>query len=133
MAIQLSDDMRNAMLEAMEATIGTTPKVRLYTGAPPANCAAGPSGTLLAEFTLGSDWAANAGSGSKSFNSVSPTTGLATGDVGHMRICDSAGNAKEQCTVSQAGGGGDAIIDNKHINIGAAVNIPSFVWNMPGG
>jgi hypothetical protein len=133
MAIQLSDDVRNAMLEAIETTIGPSPRVRLYTGPPPANCAASATGTLLADFVLASDWAANAGSGSKTFNTVSSATGLATGDVGHMRICNSAGVAKEQCTVSEAGGGGDAIIDNKHIVIGAAVDIPSFVWNMPGG
>jgi hypothetical protein len=79
MAIQLSTLVRNAMLDAMETQIGTSAKIEIYTGAPPANCAASATGTKLAEFALASDWAANAASGSKAFNSISPTTGLLQG------------------------------------------------------
>jgi hypothetical protein len=65
MAIQLSTAVRNAMLDAYETTVGTSPKMRILTGAAPANCAAAQTGTLLAELTLPSDWAANAASGAK--------------------------------------------------------------------
>ena len=56
MAIQLSTTVRDARLAAYEATIGTAPLLRMYSGAAPANCAAAATGTLLVEITLPSDW-----------------------------------------------------------------------------
>jgi hypothetical protein len=65
MAIQLSTAVRNAMLDAIETTVGTAAKIRILTGTQPATCATAESGTLLVQFTLASDWATNAASGSK--------------------------------------------------------------------
>ena len=56
MALQYSTAVRNAQLDAVESAIGTAPKLQLRTGAPPANCAAADSGTLLCEMILPSDW-----------------------------------------------------------------------------
>jgi hypothetical protein len=57
MAIQLSTAVRNAMLDAIETTVGTAAKIRILTGSQPATCATAESGTLLVQFTLASDWA----------------------------------------------------------------------------
>ena len=43
----------------------------------------------LADFALASDWAANASAGSKAFNTISSTTGLAAGSAGYYRLVDS--------------------------------------------
>ncbi|HKY51710.1 MAG TPA: hypothetical protein VJP45_10680, partial [Candidatus Limnocylindria bacterium] len=63
--MQLSVAVRNARLDAIETAIGTSPILRIRTGAPPAACATADSGTVLAEMTLPSDWMAAAASGAK--------------------------------------------------------------------
>lgn len=63
MSIQLSVGARNARLDAIETAIGTSAKLQIYTGSMPTTCATAASGTKLAEFSLASDWAANATSG----------------------------------------------------------------------
>lgn len=52
MTIQLSTDVRNARLDVIESTIGASPTLEIRDGAPPANCAAADSGTVLATLTL---------------------------------------------------------------------------------
>ena len=65
MALQLSAAVRNAMLDAIETTIGTSAVLKIRTGAAPASVATADSGTVLATLTLPSDWMAAASSGSK--------------------------------------------------------------------
>lgn len=60
MAVQLSTSVRNAMLDAIESTVGTAPILKIRSGAQPANCAAADSGTVGATMTLPSDWLAAA-------------------------------------------------------------------------
>jgi hypothetical protein len=47
MAIQLSVAARNGRLDAIETELGSTPVLKIFTGAQPANCAAANSGTEL--------------------------------------------------------------------------------------
>ena len=65
MALQQSVAVRNAGLDAKETAIGTSPVLKIRTGAAPANCAAADSGTVLASCTLPSDWMAAASNGTK--------------------------------------------------------------------
>jgi|ERR1043166_125203 hypothetical protein len=134
MTVQYGTTMRNALLDQWETTIGTGAKVYIRTGSPPANCAAADTGTLLVEFDLGSDWAANAGSGAKTLNSLPVSaTAVAGGTAGHYRIKDSAGTTcHEQGTVTATGGGGDATIDNTSITSGQSVQITGWTKTAPG-
>lgn len=134
MTVQRSTAVRNARLDAIETTIGTSAKLRIYSGAQPANCAAARTGTLLVEYSLASDWAAAAASGSKAFNST-PISGTAsgTGTAGHYAIMDSAGTTcHEQGSVTATGGGGDVTIDNTSIVSGQAVNVSGWTVTEPG-
>lgn len=134
MAIQMSTGLRNALLDQIETTIGTSAKVEIRTGAQPANCAAADSGTLLATFNLASDWAGAASSGSKSFSStpVSATAG-ATGTAAHYRIKDSGATTTHmQGSITSTGGGGDAEITNTSITNGQTVQITSWTWTAAG-
>ncbi len=135
MTIQFSVSLRNAMLDSMEVTIGTSAKLQIRTGTQPANCATASSGTLLVEYSLGSDWAANASSGSKAFNAT-PVTGTAvgTGTALHYRILDSSGTTcHEQGTVSAVPDTtGDIVIDNASIATGQTVVVTSFAKTAPG-
>lgn len=130
MAIQLSTAVRNGMLDAIETAIGTGAVVKIKTGAQPANCAAADSGTVLVSYTLGSDWAAAASSGSKSLSSTPISgTAAATGTAAHYRVYASNGTT---CHMqgSVATSGGDMTIDNTSITSGQSVNITS--WSITG-
>jgi hypothetical protein len=134
MAIQMSVALRNARLDAIETTLGTAARVRIYSGAVPANCAAANSGTLLAEWTLASDWSAAASGGTKSLSGTPlATTGLAAGTAGHYRLTDNAGSTTHmQGTVTATAGGGDMTVDNTSIAASQAVNITGWTFTEPG-
>ena len=92
MAIQLSVAVRNARLDAVESTIGTTAVLKIRTGAAPASCATADSGTVLATATLPSDWLAAASSGSKAKSGTwEDTSADASGTAAHYRIYASDG------------------------------------------
>jgi hypothetical protein len=134
MAIQFSVAVRNARLDGIESAIGPAAKLRLYSGAPPVNCAAAASGTLLAEWTLTSDWSVAASGGTKTITLPGAAAlGLAAGTVGHYRLTNNAGTAcGEQGTVTVTGGAGDATMDNLVVAVGQPVNLTSWTWTEPG-
>lgn len=114
MTLQLSTTVRNAELDAIETAIGTAPVLRIRTGAPPANCAAARSGTILASPTLPSDWLAAASAGSKAKSGTwEDTAADNAGTAGHFEIMDSSlTTCHAQGTVTATGGGGDMTVDN---------------------
>ncbi len=65
MTIQYGTTCRNAKLDAINTHGTTTAKMRIYSGAQPANCAAARSGTVLSTTTLPSDWMNAASGGTK--------------------------------------------------------------------
>lgn len=103
MTIQLSAAVRDAMSDAIETVMGASPKLQLRTGAPPANCAAADTGTLLVEITLPSDWAAASSGGVKTYNTPFGSTAVATGTIGHYRVKNNAGSVcHEQGTAAMS-------------------------------
>ena len=134
MAIQLGTTLRNNILDQIESTAGTSAKIEIRTGAPPANCAAADSGTLLVTYSLASDWAAAASGGTKVLNSL-PISGTAsnTGTAGHYRLKDSTQTTTHmQGTITATGGGGDMTVDNTSIVSGQSVNITAGTFTAPG-
>lgn len=126
MAVQFSVAVRNARLDAIEATIGTSPKLRILTGSKPANCAAAETGTLLAEITCPSDWLAAPSNGQKALSGTWTVAASAAGTAGYYRIVDSAGTTcHEQGTITATGGGGDMTVDNTSIASGQTVTVTS--------
>lgn len=136
MAMQLSVAVRNALLDSIETTIGASPKLRIYSGSMPANCAAAATGTMLVDMTLPSDFMAAASSGSKALSgtwSASGDAGAGAGtNAGYYRILDAAGTTcHEQGTVTATGGGGDLTLNNISIASGQAVSITSKTLTAP--
>jgi hypothetical protein len=126
-AVQHSVAVRNARLDAIETTIGTSPKLQIRTGAQPANCAAADSGTLLCELTLPADWMGNASDGVKALAGSWTGTAVAAGTAAHYRIKDSAvTTCHEQGSITATGGGGDLTLDNTSVTSGQTVTITSF-------
>lgn len=128
MSLQLSTSIRNAILDAIESTIGTDAVLKIRTGAPPTNVSDADSGTVLASLTLPTDWMAAASSGSKAMSGTwEDASADATGDAGHFRIYESDGTTQHiQGTVTSTGGGGDLTLDNASITIGQTVSITTF-------
>ena len=125
MAIQLAVSTRNARLDAIETDLGTSPILEIRTGAAPADCAAGDSGTVVATLTLPSDWAAAASSGSKAkAGTWQDTSADASGTAAHFRLKTSGGVCKLQGTVGQ--GSGDLSLDNTAVVAGQTVTITAF-------
>lgn len=132
MALQYLEALRNAQLNAIEATIGTTPKLRIYSGSVPANCAAsiGASACLLEE-DLPSDWLAAASSASVAKAGTWSAAGTAAASTGtaatYYRIWDAAGTTCYiQGTVTVTGGGGDMTMDNVSIAENQVVTVNTF-------
>src|SRR5215475_10013571 len=128
MTFQLSTTVRNAELDVIETTIGTSAILKIRTGSPPANCGTADSGTVLATLNLPSDWMANASGGSKAKSGTwEDTSADNTGTAGHFRVYDSGGTTCHiQGTVTATGGGGDLTLDNTSIASGQDIVITAF-------
>jgi hypothetical protein len=126
MSVQLATTTRNSRLDAIETEIGTSPILKLRTGAPPANCGAADSGTVLCSMTLPSDWMAAAASGAKAKSGVwSGTASGGGGTIAHFRIYDSGGSTCHiQGTVGL--GSGDLSLDNNVVADGQTITISTF-------
>lgn len=130
--MQLSVRARNNLLDSIETTMGASPKLRFYSGAAPANCAAAASGTMLAELPLPADFMAAASNGTKALSGTWQAAAAAAGTVGHYRIYDNAGtNCDEQGTVTATGGGGDITLDNLVVAVGQTITITSKTLTAP--
>jgi len=127
-ALQYSTAVRNARLDVVESTIGTSAVLKIRTGSVPATCATADSGTVLATCTLPSDWMAAASGGTKSLSGTwQDTSADATGTAAHFRIYDSTGTTCGiQGTVTATGGGGDLQVDNVSFAAGQAFTVTTF-------
>lgn len=126
--MQYSTAVRNAKLDAVEATIGASAVMKIWSGSKPANCAAADTGTLLAEVALPADWMAAAVDGVKAM-SGSWTVGAAldTGVAGHFRVYNSGGVVCGiQGTVGVPPGGFDMLVDSTSFNAGQPFTVTGF-------
>jgi hypothetical protein len=127
-AVQLSAAVRNARLDAIETTIGTSAVLKIRTGAQPANVAAADSGTVLATLNLPSDWLGAAAAGAKAkAGTWEDLSADNAGTAAHFRIYASDGTtAHLQGSVTATGGGGDMTLDNVVLAAGQAFTITAF-------
>lgn len=134
MAMQLSTAVRNALLDVIETTVGATAILRMFSGSPPANCAAASTGTQLAQMTLPADWAAAASGGTKAKSGTwQDASADATGTLGYWRLFDSAGTTcHAQGTITATGGGGDMTVDNTSAASGQPITVNTFTLTAPG-
>lgn len=126
--MQYSVSVRNAKLDAVETTIGTSAILKIRTGSAPATCATADSGTVLATVTLPSDWMAAASSGTKAKSGTwEDTSADSAGTAAHFRIYDSGGTTCHmQGTVTATGGGGDMTVDNAVFAAGQDFTVTAF-------
>jgi hypothetical protein len=128
MAIQLSTTARDNRLDSIETTVGTSAVLRIFTGSPPANCAAADSGTVLATVNCPSDWMAAASGGSKAKSGTwEDLSADNSGTAGHFRIYNSGvSTCHIQGTVTASGGGGDMIVNSTSFTAGQSFAVNTF-------
>lgn len=133
MALQFSETVQNAMLDALETAVGTTAILKVFTGAAPATCATANSGTVLVTATLPSDWMANASGGTKAkagtWEDLSADAGTAS-TPGHFRIYANDGTTCHWQGTAGVGSGDMSF--NGTITAGQAVTVTSFTLTAPG-
>lgn len=132
MAIQLNVATRNARLDTIETTNGTSCSLEIRTGSQPANCAAASTGTILATVNLPSDWLAAASSGSKAINGLwQDLSADNTGTAAHFRLYNSQATKDGttcflQGTVTGTGGGGDMEVSSTSFTAGQSFTVNTF-------
>ena len=133
MTLQLSVAARNALLDAIETTIGASAILKIRSGAVPASCATADAGTVLATLNLPADWMAAASAGSKGKSGTwQDLTADAAGTAAHFRVYASDGTTCHmQGTITATGGGGDMTIDNTSIASGQQIDVTGFTLTAP--
>lgn len=128
MGIQFSIDVRNARLDAFEATVGTDAVMKIFDGTKPVNCAASDDGTVLATLTLPTDWMAAATGGAKAMAGTwQDASADNTGTASYFRIYASDGTTcHQQGSVTITGGGGDMTVDNPSFGAGQKFSVTAY-------
>lgn len=119
MANGLSTTLRNTRLDAITTAVGNAGKLQIYDGTRPAT--GGTATNKLAEFTLGSPFAAAASAGSLSPTLPSNVTALLTGTATWYRITSSGGTFVLDGSVGTSGA--DLNLNSVAISSGATVSI----------
>lgn len=131
MTLQFAASIRTAQSQAIETDIGTSPILRIRTGAQPANVAASSSGTVLATVNMPSDWATHSNGVLTKSGTWEDTSADASGTAGHFEIVASDGTTrKAQGSVTATGGGGDMTVDNVVFAASQQFTITSFTITM---
>jgi len=119
MAAGYATTLRNAQLDAITAAIGSAGKLALYDGTRPAT--GGAATTKLAEFTLGTPFAAAAASATLSPTLPPDTTGIAAGTATWGRITTSGGTF-----LIDLGVGAEITLNTPVVSIGSTCSVTSF-------
>ena len=133
MAVNMAVALRNAILNTIETTIGTSPVLEFRTGGKPTNIGDSNTGTVVSTLNLPSDWLAAASSGTKGLTGTwTDSSADATGTAGHWCLYASDGTTLfMRGTVTATGGGADITLSTVSIVAAGTVTITSFVFTAP--
>jgi hypothetical protein len=127
--MKMSDTMRNNRANTIETTIGTSPRLMIYTGDQPANITSPATGVLIFNFTLPSDWLTAASGGVKNKLGTWSANALANGTVGYFRITNnSMSTTHMQGSITVASGNGDLTMTSTDYTSGQNLLINTFTW-----
>ncbi len=135
MAVQLSTTLRNARLDQIETTVGTSAVLKIRTGAQPVSVATADSGTVVATLSLPTDWMGAAANGTKAKSGTwEDSTADATGTAAHWRLYQSDGTTcHAQGSVTVTGSGGDLTVDNVSFSSGQSFTITAWTFTEANG
>lgn len=125
MALGFVTALRSSRSNAIVTAIGTSGKIRFYSGTRPAT--GGAETTLLAECAL-SATAGTVSNGVLTFNAITNDAAIdATGVVSWFRVMTSANAAQVDGTVTATGGGGDITTPSTSWTANEPLAVSSFV------
>lgn len=123
MALGFVTTLRNARLDAITTAVGTSAKIRIYSGTRPAT--GGTATTLLAELPCSATFAPAAASGVLTLNAITQDSSAdATGTAAWFRVLTSANAAVVDGNVGTSGS--DLNLNTTSIVTGGPVAISSF-------
>lgn len=122
-----STTLRNAKLDANTTAVGSAGKLQLYDGTRPAT--GGTATNKLAEFTLGSPFAAAASAGSMSPTLPANVSGLLAGTATWARVTTSGGTFVMDLSVGTSGT--EVVLNTTSISVGVTVSVTS--WTITAG
>ena len=140
MAITNSPAQKQRTMDSIGTGYNTTGILRVYTGDKPATANLLPSGTLLGTLTFATTaFGVSTTGGVITANAIAGDTSAdATGIAGWFRILLSADantnnntDRRIDGTITQAGGGGDMILDNTSVTLNGTINITSLTITHP--
>lgn len=128
MTLGLSTAARNGLLDAITTAIGSSGKLRIYSGTRPAT--GGTATTLLAELPLSATAAAAASSGVLTLNAITNDSSAdATGTASWFRVLTSGNTAVIDGDVGTSGS--DLNLNTTSIVSGGPVAVSSFTITAP--
>lgn len=137
MVTRIPNNVRSAMADAAVDLIDAGPgagTVQIRTGGQPATAGAAASGTLLGTLTLSDPAFGAAVNGVATAGAVTGDSSAdATGTAGWYRVLDSTGATVMDGAISEAGGGGDMILDKVTVIAGGTISITSWTVTQPAG
>lgn len=116
--MKFSTAYRNAVLNLLESSNGSSGLLKFYSGSAPAAVDDAATGTLLCTITLPSDYFAAASGGIMEKTGTWSGTAAASGTVGYMRLTSSGGTA-----IMQGAHGTDFTLDNPAVVSGQTITI----------
>lgn len=127
MAIKQTTAVRNAQLDALSTQIGASARLRIYSGARPANAnTAITTQTMLVELTCNATaFAAAASGGVLTANAISNGTAAANGTASFFRLWQSNGTTAIM-DGDVAASGADLNLNNTSIATGQTVSVTAF-------
>ncbi len=123
--IHMNATVRNAMLDSINAIIGSGGKLKIYSGTQPATTAASEAGTLLASLALSSTPLAAASAGAASFNTITDDASADnTGTATHFSVTKSDDTRVIEGSVGTSGA--DLNMNTVSFVAGADIAVTSF-------
>lgn len=134
MALQFTTAIRNAWCNAMNAALGASAKLTIYSGPLPANTAAGPTGVLLSSNIRGNaaGWGTVLTGVLTASAFIPETNAVGSGTAGYFRWLDASNNVVYQGTVTDTSGAGDLKLVDTAIVAGDPITLAGWTLTAPG-
>ena len=120
MTYQYGVTLRNNQVAQIQATIGASGALKIFSGAEPANCAAADPTGLLATITLPSTFLTSSG-GATTIAGTWSVAASATGTAASFRMYDGSSVCHVQGNTTT-----DLVLNNTSITSGQTVSVTSF-------
>ena len=126
MTFQYGTTLRNNQVGQIQSTVSTSGTVVIYTGSEPANCAASPTGSVLATIVLPSTFLGTPSSGVVNLAGSWSVAASGTGTAGYFRILDGSAVCHVQGSTGLFGSGADMILNSTSITATQTVSVTTF-------